>query len=319
MLRVTVDRTRDLVPMERVHVVTLAEQVSLVRDSLPELPPENILVEPAKRGTGPALAFAAGRIARTAPNATLLILPADHLVDDVNAYSGALEAACQFARKAESLVAIGLRPIHASNAYGYLRLGRVVRTDPVAIFEVEEFVEKPDRGRAEEFVQSDRFLWNTGTFAWALSTFLQELELHSPQIFRAVEGLPEAGDFASPDFVALYEALPSISIDKALLEHAGRMHVVEGTHSRLDVGDLRSLGDLALPDERGNRGIGALIGCAANDNVAHSNGPLVVMLGVSDLTVIVTDDVVLVAAKDQGQAVGDVVEFLTRKGMDQYL
>lgn len=321
MLVVTTRRLERLLPMERILVVTTAEQHALVRAEIPALPVENILVEPLKRGTAPCVGLAALHLERVAPEATMLVLPSDHLIVGLDKYLAALSQACFIAATAPqpTLMTIGLRPTFASTAYGYLRLGATFDQPHFAgACTVDRFVEKPPAEEAERMLAGGRHLWNTGTFAWTVRAFRQTVARCAPDLGAGLDRLAACGSDAE-SVAAAYAALPDISIDYALMERADNVGAVEAEFERIDVGDLRSLARLLPADENGNAASQRWIGKSSGGNIVYSPGRLTALLGIRDTIVIVTDDVVLVCAKDQAQNVLDIVRDLRQAGSVDYV
>ncbi len=320
MLRVTVERMRRLLPLNRIVIVTGADQADRVRAEIPELPGENILAEPAKRGTGPSIALAADHIQRIDAGATMLIVPSDHLIVGLDAYVAALGTACGVAGGAEpaSLVTVGLRPTAPATGYGYLCLGDPLpETGAWAARRVTRFVEKPAAEQAAALVEAGNCYWNTGTFAWTVPTFFDAVARHAPSLAEGLTAL-RASRPGTAAFEAAYGALPDISIDYALMEHAGDVVAVEGRFQRIDVGDLRSLAMLLPTDGNGNASTSAWIGRDSRNNIVYSPGRLTALVGISETMVIVTDDIVLVCPKQQSQEIFALVKELQQTGADSY-
>jgi mannose-1-phosphate guanylyltransferase len=319
MLWVTVQRLQRLLPVSRILVVTNADQRALVERDLTGLPPENVLVEPVKRGTAPSIGLAALHLESIAPDATMLVLPADHLILGVEKYLAALSRACFIAatERVPPLVTIGLRPAFASTAYGYLQLGAPLTAQHFGgAYRVRAFLEKPAADQAATLLEAGGYLWNTGTFAWTVRTFRDTVARCAPDLARGLEAIAHDRSPASAEVrAALYAELPDISIDYALMERAENIVVVEGEFDRIDVGDLRSLARLFPGDDNGNAGNGRLVAHNSARNIVYTPGRLTALLGVQDTIVIVTDDVVLVCAKDHAQEVLKIVHTLREDGV----
>ncbi|MGA7615732.1 MAG: mannose-1-phosphate guanylyltransferase [Thermoanaerobaculia bacterium] len=221
----------------------------LVREQIPELPEENILVEPARRNTAPAIAACCRVIARRHPDAVVAIFPSDHAIEDRDADDGSFAAvastAIDFAASHDALVTIGIRPTEPNTGFGYLELGEELATGVVG---VRRFVEKPDLVTAQQYVDSQRFLWNGGMFVWRLSSFFEILEKVAPEIARGSLRFVEADDEQRR---SLYEAMPSISIDYAVMEKAAGVATVSARFEWSDVGSWKAVARFAgasIPD-----------------------------------------------------------------------
>lgn len=325
MLRLTVTRMERLIPASNILVSTSPEFVDAVRSELPEVPPSNIIDEPHKRGTGPALGYAVLHLERRCPDAALLVAPTDHLIPDVDLYVEALSSACSAASEADSLVVVGLRPWGPMRNYGYIMKG-----EPLAacgsdrrgdVFRVEQFVEKPDASLANELYAAGKCLWNTGTFAASIAAFMTAIRQAAPLLAEGLDRVKScllrgADDTQTAD---AYGQLPDVSIDHAVLEHAKNLRVVEARFRRVDVGDLAGLADIWPVDERGNSARGPRVLHDCTNNVFYSCGPLVAAVGIHNIVVIVTKDVVLICAKDRSQDVREIWRELDRSSRPEYL
>ena len=323
MLRVTVSRLLHLLPIQRILVTTVPDQVPLVRQTLPELSPDNLIVEPVKRGTGPCVGLAALHLERIFLDAAMLVVPADHLILDTEKYINALSTACEVASESNSLVTIGLEPVSAATSYGYIRKGTLFQGDDnkARVFYALGFVEKPDPDVAKQLYEAGGYLWNTGTFAWSVKSLQAALQRFAPELATGLEAIGtcwQAGARES-EIRHLYALLPDISIDYALMEHADDVFVVLGEYQRVDVGDLNALAQIWPADENQNAGHGMWVSRNSAGNIVHTSGRLVALVGVNNIIVVVTDDVVLVCARDQSQEVRTLIKELDASMGAQYL
>jgi mannose-1-phosphate guanylyltransferase len=308
-------RLGQLVPDERRIVVTGVEHVALVRRQLPRIPPENVLAEPVGRNTAACVAWAALEIERRASGAVQVVLPSDHVIRPAREFRGLVAAALDEARASDALVTFGVEPAHAATGYGYVELGAALPPrGQHAVHVARRFVEKPDRERAERFLAGGRHLWNSGMFAWRTSAILAALREHAPAVVGPLERCTSAAGIA-----AAYPALPSVSIDTAVLERARAVRVIPFGIEWNDVGAWPALLDVLPPDAAGNvKGGGALLlADDARGNVVHApKGELIALLGVSDLVVVRAGKALLVCPKDRAQDVKRLVDRLAREGAD---
>jgi mannose-1-phosphate guanylyltransferase len=320
LLQVTVDRAEAVAgSLERVLVVAQADQSTLVKEQLPELPEKNLLLESIGRNTAACIGLAAASIERMSPAAVMAVFPSDHLYEDEDAWTGAVNAAIAYADQADSLVAIGLPPSYPFTGYGYMKTGRrLTSSEGPEILEVLEFVEKPPLEQAQQYLESGKYLWNIGTFAWKVSVFQQALERHLPATFTA---LSEIGhDLTNPDSLAqVYEQLQDISVDYAVLEKESRVAVVRGSFRRIDVGTLASLDELLPVDEYGNASRGEVLLRNSQGNIIYSDEGLVGLIGMQDTIVIRKGEILLVCPKDRAAEVKELVKRLDEEGLRQYL
>lgn len=283
--------------------------------------PLRYLLEPAGRNTAPAIGAAARWIGeRSGPETVLLVLPADHRIEESPAFGEAVGRAVELARKGY-LVTFGIVPQGAHTGYGYLERGEAIGEGAPLGYAVARFIEKPDRERAEAFAASGRHFWNAGIFCFRADAFLAALAEAAPEIARGVEGCL-AGAREKEGTVELPEAfgrLPSVSVDYAVMEKARKVAVVPALFSWSDVGSWSSYAGLLPADSRGNRVVGEGLLHDSEGCVVHAPDRLAAVLGVRDLLVVDTPDALLVAAKDRDQEVEAVVAELRRRGHPAHL
>jgi mannose-1-phosphate guanylyltransferase len=313
LLQATVRRIQSLLPSERVLVVTSERHGAATRQQLPELPPENVLAEPAARNTAPCVAWAAAHVSARDPEAVLMVLPGDHHIGDDAAYRTTLTQACSAARKG-GLVTIGISPTRPETGYGYIERGAELEH---GLFQVQRFVEKPDLARAEQFVREGRFLWNSGQFFFRADVILSEYERQLPDLYGFARSYREAltQGPALAHVAEHYAGLTSISIDHGIMEKARDVRVVPGSFGWYDIGSWTTAWELATKDDQGNAVLcDASLIDAKNCYVRASHpGKIVALVGVSDLVVVDTEDALLVMPRERAQEVRRVIEDLTAR------
>ncbi|MCA8318275.1 mannose-1-phosphate guanylyltransferase/mannose-6-phosphate isomerase [Burkholderia multivorans] len=296
------------------HRFLIAEQLRHTRVS-----PHAIVLEPFGRNTAPAIAIAAQIVLRDDSDALLLVLPSDHIVQNSQAFISAVATATDVA-KGGRLVTFGIPPTEPHTGYGYIRRGKPLDANE-QVYAVDAFIEKPDREHATEFVQDDRYYWNSGMFLLNASTYLADLAQHAPDVSRQAArafGLAQQDyDFLRID-VDAFAASPDISIDYAVMEKTERAAVVPATNlGWSDIGSWSALADIAQPDRQGN----AVSGDVYTDTVANSyiraEHRMVAAIGVDDVVIVETADAVLVAHRDHVQNVKKVVEKLNASGRNE--
>lgn len=324
MLQDTCDRIRPLVPPDRLYVVAAESYRALVQEQLPDMPPDNFLGEPLGRGTAPAIGLAAVHIRRKDPDAVMMVLPADHIVLDVEAYRRALAVAAAHARNGY-LVTLGIQPRGPETGYGYIERGRLLpRANGGVAYRVARFVEKPDRPTAERFLASGRFYWNGGIFVCRARDMLSEIERLLPDLARAlaeVEGALDEGN-AADTIARLWPDVPNITIDYGVMERAEHVAVVPLDAGWSDVGTWSSLSEVLPSDAAGNVVLqGDHVAVDTSGTVVYSHRPerVIATIGLHDFVVVDTGDALLVCPKDRAQDVKKVVEILKQHGRQALL
>lgn len=313
LLEATVRRLDGLVPPERILILTNADQESGVRALCPTLPAENIVAEPAKRDTAAAIALGAGWVAQRAPGATMVVLPADHLIKDTAGFQRTLRVAAAAAEETGELVTIGIKPTWACPGFGYIEQGVPVTfrggpTDP-PVFEVVRFREKPDAQLAESFLAQGNFRWNAGMFIWTIQSIMGAFNRYVPAIGEFI-GRIHGGDFAAL-LKNEFPFLPKISIDYAVMEKATRVLVVEAGFDWDDVGGWTAVAKYFTGDETGNRCNRPVKSLESNDNIVFSNQPrTIALLGVSDLIIVETADALLVCNRHEAEKIKQLLALM---------
>jgi mannose-1-phosphate guanylyltransferase / mannose-6-phosphate isomerase len=297
------------------HRFLVAEQLRDVG-----ITPHGIMLEPAGRNTAPAVAAAAQFLKAQDPDAIMLVLPADHVIEKNEAFRLAVERAARLVESG-SLATFGIVPSSPETGYGYIRRGEPLRGCDDC-FKIERFVEKPDRDTAAGFVADGGFYWNSGMFMFRADRFLAEIEAHAPDIAKAA-GSAVRDAYRDLDFCRLDEAAfaasPSDSIDYAVMEHTRDGVVVAADIGWSDVGSWSALADVQERDANGNVQRGDVYLDNTSNTLVRAESRIVAVVGVQDLVVVETNDAVLVAHKDQVQRVKNIVEHLKGQERTEHL
>ena len=319
MLQQTLRRLHKVKERSAPIVVCNQDNRFLVAQQLQELgiDDSSILLEPTARNTAPAVACAALKALQLDPDAVLLVLPADHLIGDVDALTTAIEAALQSAQ-AGHLVTFGVAPTQPETGYGYIKKGADLEGE--LAHRIEEFKEKPDLETAKHYLETGSYAWNSGMFVFKASRYIEELTRYAPEIVECSRSSLDAAR-QDLDFVCLDEAsflrCPEDSIDYAVMEKTDDSAVVGLDAAWSDIGSWSSLWEELHKDTDGNRAQGDVTMLDTRDSLVHSETRLVTTLGVSDMVVVETADAVLVADKTKVQNVKDVVSALKAQGRDE--
>ncbi len=305
LLEQTVDRVRDLVPADRVWILTRRDLCDTVTRILPEFRSDRVIGEPELRDTASALVFASAVIEQVDPNANLLILPADHLIPDSDAFCACVRGALDSLAERDGLLTFGIPPTAPETVYGYIERGDdAVPAGESESFAVRRFVEKPNLATAKQYVASGDFYWNGGIFLWSLATFKAAIQRFAPEHGRGWDRLAELGDSLlgppTAEVAARFAELPKTSIDYALMEKADCVRVVNATFEWDDVGSWRAIERYRQPDDAGNVSEGRVALEECSDCTVFASGDRVVaVLGLEDLVVIDTPDALLVCPRNR--------------------
>ena len=312
LLEDTLARLDGLVLRDHVLILTNRDQEKAVRELVSDLPAENIVAEPAKRDTAAAIALGAAWIALREPNATMIVLPADHLIKNREAFQATLRTAVAAAEETGEIATIGIRPTWACPGFGYIEQGKAVaiRDAAAPVFEVERFREKPDAERAEQFLKQGNFRWNAGMFIWPLPTLLSALGQHAPELAEFVNQIRETKNLDAT-LAEKFPQLPKISVDYAIMEKAERVLVVEASFDWDDVGSWTAVAKYLARDAHGNISNNASLTTTldAGNNLVFTARPQqrIALMGVSDLIVVQTEDALLVCHRDEAEKIKNLV------------
>jgi mannose-1-phosphate guanylyltransferase len=324
LLQGTLDRIESQVSPERCWVITSAAHRDEALQQLPDVPAEQIIGEPMGRDTAACIGLGAALIARLDPNATIIVMPADHAIEPEQEFRRAVHAAAQFADDfANALITFGIRPTSPATGYGYIQRGDfVAQRQGVNAYRVQAFREKPSQDVAEKYVASREYDWNSGIFVWKARTILDELARLKPEICAIVERISKAWDTPTRDavFREEYAKAEKISIDFAVMEKARDVLVVEAPYQWDDVGSWLALERRNPQDAHGNT-IQALhvgintSGCVIAADPEH----LIATIGVSNLLIIQDGNATLIADRRDEGIVKEIVAKLKSPGLEKYL
>jgi mannose-1-phosphate guanylyltransferase/mannose-6-phosphate isomerase len=321
LLAATVARARRFTARERIWVVCGREHAGAVK-SAAGIPASRVLIEPMRRNTAMAIAWAAERIAAVDPAAVMAVLPADHHIPDQAAFATAIRRAARAARSTGALVTLGVEPTRPDTGYGYIQAGAPLGRAHPGLRRVRRFVEKPDAARAAQLLAAGNAYWNSGMFVFGAAVYLEELKKHRPDIESAARKAWAARaadrDFVRPGREA-FLACPSDSIDYAVMERTARAALVPARFDWSDLGSWDTLWDVGAKDARGNVAAGDVQLLDAENCYVRAESRMVAVLGLSDAVVIETGDALLVASKEHAQRVKEVVAKLADANRSEHL
>ena len=314
LLQATVERLQPLVDLSSVWVCTTEALSRQVQEQLPGVPGDQILAEPAGRNTAPAIGWSLRSMPVDERDEVVVILPADHRIEDNDAFRRALETAERITREGNRVMTLGVQPIRPDTGYGYLELGR--RLEPESgLRQVLRYKEKPDQATAERFVESGDYLWNAGIFLFRAGRLLELLEVHQPELARGLEAIARRSDRIGD----LYPQLPSISIDFGVMEHLDEVVTLPLDCGWSDLGSWEALAEILPRDSNGNVTKGEVVAVDCRGSLLFAEEGTVAALGVEGIVVVRTHDTVLVVPKDRTQEIREIVAALEDRRLTRLL
>jgi mannose-1-phosphate guanylyltransferase len=306
LLQATFDRVLPAATRaDNIFIITGEHYAKLVQEQLPELPKDNILLEPIGRDTAPAIALAMLEIKHRRGNVVVGVFPSDHRVGNLPAFLDVTTVAIEQAQRTKGLITLGIEPNHPATGYGYIErgeaAGRSYREGQYqdCLFQVTRFVEKPPLELAKAYLASGKFSWNGGIFFWQIETVLRELAIYAPLLLNTLTEARQTGSVKE-----VFPALPKISIDYAVLEKTKNAFVIPAEFEWDDLGDWQALERL-LQKEQGdiNTVVGRHVGLEASGNIIYSEdeNDMIVTLGIEDLIIVKRQNAMLLARKDKIQ------------------
>jgi mannose-1-phosphate guanylyltransferase len=322
MLQETYARVAPLMPPDHVYVVTNAVCETEVCRQLIDVPSENVIVEPSGKNTAPAVGLGSLYIRRRDPEATVAVLSADHVIRRTDEFVMVLRAAESIAQQGY-LVTIGIKPTRPETGYGYIEVGPELATYfGHSTHAVARFTEKPDAATAQRFLAGGKHLWNAGMFVWRVDRVLQAISTHLPDLSQALAEIE--ADLGTPQASAtlqrVWRGVQPVSIDVGVMEKDDRVAVVPADLGWSDVGTWESLAEVLGPDEEGNVVVGAQhLSLDTTNSLIYGRHRLVATIGMEDVVIVDTDDVLLVCPKSRSQDVKELVERLKAENRQEYL
>lgn len=309
LLQMTVDRLTDIVPRENILMMTNAQYATLIKEQLPELNEEQILLEPSRRNTAPCIAWAAWHIRALNPQAQIMVAPSDHLILKQREFTESVRKAFRFVESHDALVTFGIKPNRPETGYGYIQQGEPVDDD---FSRVKTFTEKPDLELAKVLVESGEFAWNSGMFFWGVNTIIDAFHRYAPMIAEIFDqGNSLFGTADETEFIAQhYPACPNISIDYAVMEKSDNVYVEAVDLGWSDLGTWGSLFENSPKNRAGNvaQNCTALTFESSGNVIAVENEQkLIVVSGLNDYIIADANDVLLIVPRADEQKIKNYV------------
>ena len=323
LTQVAIRRFTEILPWENIFIVTVSSDYKKeILKEVPQMRPENIIVEPVRRETGPAHALGALYIESRDPDAVIMTESADRIVKPVSRYLETLLKAAKVAYQDHVLIAMGVEPRYPHTGLGHIKKGKKIRIkESVDFYKLDGFVEKPPIELAKRYTESGKYLWNAGQYVWTAGDLLNSFKKHKPEIYKYLQeikthlGKPDEAKFLESE----YKKMPAISVDYAISEREKNFYVVAGDFFWTDIGDWREVWANSKKDNKSNVIIsgdepgGEVMTFDTSDALVHSDGRMVALVGLDNVIVVDTKDALLVCSKSHAQSVKKVVEELKEK------
>ena len=322
MIQATVNRLSPLIPKNKIFYILNAQQKPQLVKQIKNIPEENIIVEPFGKNTAPCIGLAALHLNHIDPDGVMVVLPSDHIIKDKSRFQAVLKIGHDIALETNGLITLGITPDHPATGYGYIQHSDMVcQKKGVSVYKVKTFAEKPNQETAELFLKSGDFVWNSGMFIWKVSSILQEIRNHIPELYSGLEKLEKSigKDNYSQQLEKFYRQIRSISIDYGVMEKAQNVYVIKCDIGWNDIGSWNEVYKLTSRDKVGNAIIGTGVAINSKNCFIHSDDDLIAVIGMNDVIVVKSENAILVCPRQKDQDVKDIVDFLKRKKMNDYL
>lgn len=300
MIQMTVNRIKPIIPIERIFICTGASYVNLVREQLPELSTKNIIIEPEGRNTSPCITLSAFIINRYYKDSNMIVLPSDHLINNEEQFRRIVKRADKFLKtNKEALITLGMKPDRPETGYGYIKYSNIIDEDyKFNIFKVDKFIEKPNKEKAKEYLNST-YLWNGGMFLWKASKIIEEIKKYSVQTYEAIHEIEFVEESCLQQFInQKYHETEAISIDYAVLEKSNNVYVIPSEFGWDDIGTWKSVERYKKKDINDNILDGNARVIESKSNIAINNGKRIVIIGIDDIMTLETDDSIYIVNKE---------------------
>lgn len=309
MLQLTVDRFEDIVPASNIWVVTSEHYADIVREQLPDVPVDNVLLEPCMRGTAPCICYASWKIKKRDPRATIVVAPSDHNIKDVSHFGQCIGECLEFAAETDAIVTLGIKPNFPATGYGYIKADLSYSSSRKRnIYAVDSFKEKPELAVAQQYVAQPNFFWNAGIFVWSVTTIVNAFRVYAPKISSIFEGLLPYYDTPEEKskIAELFPKCETISVDYAIMEHAEDVFVRPADFGWNDLGTWRSLHGELPHDAYNNAVVGEGIKLfESSDCMIHvAPGRKVIVQGLEGYIVVEKEDALLICKMSEEQRIG---------------
>jgi len=321
MIRLTFNRLREISPAHKIIVVASESLCRNIRKHLPEIPAENFIVEPSGKNTAPAIGLAAINIYHRDQTSVMCVYPSDHIILDNDKFRTSIEDATRMALKKPSLVTMGIHPTYPATGYGYIQCDREKKDTYMMISKVKTFAEKPPIETARTFLESGDFLWNSGIFIWKTEILILAMKTFMPELHESLDVIYDALGTDKYRIVLdrEWEIIHPESIDYGILEKAKNVYVLKSDFRWSDLGSWKALFDISDKDANGNVEKGEIVSVNTKYSYVYSPNRLTAVVGLKNIVVINLDDALLVTSMEHAEEVKEVVTFLQKNNMEEFL
>ena len=313
MIQMTVDRIRPIIPIERIFICTGDSYVDLVKSQLPDIPEKNIIVEPEGRNTAPCIALSAMIIKKYYNDATMVVLPSDHLIKDEDSFRNILLDGEKYLKENDkAILTLGMTPNRPETGYGYIKFSKdKTYINNNEVIKVDKFVEKPNLEKALEYLADGSYLWNGGMFIWTVNNILDQIKEFIPKTWNALKNIEQINVNELQGYInENYGKTDSISVDYAILEKSNEIYVIPSDFGWDDVGSWEALDRYREKDDNGNIFIGKINSIDSNNNLIISKNHNVIIHGLNDIYIIENDGNIIVGKKEEVSKIKSLKECL---------
>jgi mannose-1-phosphate guanylyltransferase len=313
MIQLTVDRINKFISLENIYMVTNKSHVQNINHQLPEIDNRNILIEPLIKETAACIGYSAVKLLKQDKDAVMIVLPSDHYIQDEQEYMNTIIKGLDIAIKNNCLVTMGIKPTRPETAYGYIETGKKVDSlEDASVYKVKRFTEKPNKEKAQEFIEKGTYLWNSGMFIWKASVLLEQYKEFLPDMYECLMNISDAVDteYEAQIVEQEYAKIDGISIDYGILEKSNAVYVMETNFMWDDIGSWTALERYLKQDDNGNSTKGIVKTLDSRNCILYGDKRLIAAVGVEDLIVVETEDVILVCKKDRDQDIKQLLKCL---------
>lgn len=312
MLQMTVNRIKPLIPIERIFICTGEKYLGLVREQVPELPETNIIIEPEGRNTAPCIALSAMIISRYYKDASMVVLPSDHIIKNEDKFLDIIDSAQRFLiNHKDAIITLGMKPDRPETGYGYIKYtDEKIDVEGNMVIKVDRFVEKPDIEKAIEYLKEGNYLWNGGMFLWTVENIIEKIEKYLPNTFNALREICYTKeDNLQIEINESYGKTDAVSIDYGIMEKVQNIYVIPSDIGWDDVGNWTSIERYSAKDNNNNVVNPKCFAYNSTGNIALTNKK-VLLNNVSDLIVVETDEYIMISTKKDEQEIKKAKELI---------